>query len=296
MNVLITGGTGLIGKHLCAKLKARGDKVFVLTRNVERAQKTLGEGVECSSTLDKFKRVPMDCLVNLAGERIDGARWNERFKKKLLDSRLQVTQECVDFIRSVDQKPVFISGSAIGFYGESQTQSFDESTSPEGGFTHELCSKWEACARQVEDQVPRLVMLRTGVVMAKHDGALKKMLPAFKMGVGGKVGRGSQWFSWIHLEDMVSVILFCMDNPVSGPINATAPNPVNQLELAKTLGRVLRRPTLFPLPSFMVKFMFGEMGQTLLLEGQKVIPKALNQSEFVFQYPNLEEALTQLLK
>lgn len=297
MRILITGATGFIGTTLIKHLKKSGAEIIVLTRNVKKAKKKLSE-CDCINSLEKLENnQALTGIINLAGAQID-KRWSKRYKKVLLNSRLKTTQACVDLIKRLDTKPAwFISGSAIGYYGSQDDKPLNESSQPHQEFTHDLCKQWEDAANKATQDNVRVCLLRTGVVLGPKGGALKKMLTPFKWCLGGKVGSGKQWFSWIHMDDMVRLILFLMENETcKGAFNATSPNPVTNKVFTKTLGKVIRRPTIFPMPGFVVSLLFGEMGRTLLLKGQRVLPKKLQDSGFKFRYPELKDALTQILK
>lgn len=295
MYILVTGGTGFIGRHLIPKLKALGHKPIVLSRNPKKAKKLLGCAVVAS--LQQIKAsTPIQGMINLAGAPID-KRWSKSYKQKLLDSRVGTTEALIALADRLETKPDwFISGSAIGFYGSQGDKPLDESSPPSDGFTHQLCQQWEQTALKMRKHGTRVCLLRTGVVLGHKGGALKRMLPPFRFGLGGRLGNGQQMFSWIAMDDMIRVIEWLMTSQLEGPVNATAPNPVTNLGLTKALGKVLKRPTVFPMPAWVVKLLFGEMGKTLLLEGQKVIPRQLLDHGFRFDYPEIEQALHKAIK
>lgn len=297
--MLITGGTGFIGRHLSAQAMSHGWQVIVLTRDTASAAGRLPAGIRLIDSLDRLTQgEPVDAVVNLAGEPLAARRWTEARKQKFIDSRVATTQALYQFFAAREQRPqVLISGSAIGFYGagNGQDKPVDESAGVVDNFSHQLCQQWEQSAAPFESLGTRLIYLRTGIVLGE-EGALAKMLPPFKFGLGGPVGDGQQWMPWIHIDDMVALILHSVDqSDLSGPVNATAPNPVRNREFTRQLGAALHRPAIFPMPGPLVRILFGQMGEELLLQGQRVVPSKVQHSGFNFQYPLLEDALTDLL-
>ena len=294
--ILVTGGTGFIGRNLCQRALDRGWQVIVLTRNSKAAAKKLPPAVQLIERLSDLKpELAIEIVVNLAGQPLAEGRWTEARKQNFIDSRVGTTKDLYTFFSARDLKPsVLISGSAIGYYGPGE-HSVDESATGTDCFSHRLCRDWEASAAQFEKLGCRVCYLRTGIVLG-DEGALAKMLPAFKLALGGPMGSGDQWMSWVHIEDMVSVIMHCIEREtLRGAVNATAPNPATNRQFSKALGAALKRPAIFTMPAPVVKLLFGEMGEELLLQGQSVAPKKLKDSGFEFQYPNLEMALTHLL-
>jgi uncharacterized protein len=293
MKVAITGATGFVGSRLVEKLLAQGDQVLVLTRNASNAQAKFPQAQIVQyrplESGDWQKLIEgCDAVVNLAGEPIAEKKWTAEQKKIILDSRELGTQKIVAAIEQANPKPqVLINASAIGYYGISETATFDE-TSPAGSdFLAEICQKWEAAAQATSI---RSVVLRFGIVLG-NGGALAKMVPAFKMFVGGPIGSGNQWFSWIQVDDVVAMILTALqDVNMSGTFNATAPQPVKMKELCQQLGAVMARPSWMPVPGFVLETMLGE-GATVVLDGQQVLPKALLDRGFSFQYPEISAAL-----
>ena len=295
MNILITGGTGLIGRALIQHLHA--DRIIVLTRNLASAAKRLPQNIELVTTLADVNFDELDVVVNLAGEAIVDKRWSSAQKDIICQSRWQVTQSLVEKMQSATKPPhCFISGSAIGFYGRQNASAIDENhQNVYNEFSHHICKKWEDIALSAQSDKTRVCILRTGIVLANNGGALQKMLPAFKFGLGGPIADGKQFMSWIHIDDMIAVILAAIYQPsLTGIINATAPMPVSNQEFSKTLSKVLSRPCIFRVPAFMLRILMGESAD-LVLYGQNVLPQKLLKNNFKFQYPALQVALKQLL-
>lgn len=303
MRIAITGGSGFIGRRLVARLLEQGDQVLVLTRRLEQARRILGES-------PNLKLLPYDPhqpqawaaalegyegIVNLAGEPLASSRWTETKKKEIRRSRVETTQALVQALASLNQKPqVMISSSAVGYYGSHpEGDPLTETDPPAQDFLAEVCQAWEAAARPVEELGIRLAILRTGIVLGPDGGALGQMLAPFQFFIGGTIGSGKQWLSWIHREDWVSLVCFLLEQG-SGVFNATAPNPVQMEEFCRTLGQVLGRPSWLPVPELALELLLGEAAQ-VVLTGQKVIPQAALQMGFTFQYPQLKEALRQIL-
>jgi uncharacterized protein (TIGR01777 family) len=293
--ILVTGGSGFIGRNLCKRLTGSAEKIIVLSRNPVNAAKVLPQSVEIISDLTQLNE-PVDILINLAGEPI-AERWSEKRKATITQSRIQTTQALCEYFKQAD-KPlsVVISGSAIGYYGGgiANNQPVTEKGAVEPNFSSKLCADWENTAQQFEQLGARVCLLRTGIVLGEQ-GALSKLLPAFKLGLGGAIASGKQWMPWIHIDDMVEIIVFAIQNDLSGPINCTAPNPVTNREFAKTLGKVLKRPAIAPMPAAIVKLLFGQMGDELMIQGQSVIPQKVQDRGFQFNYSDLHSALRQLL-
>lgn len=293
MRVLITGGSGFIGQALTRALLARGDQVVILSRQPERVPVKAGQ--QCVSSLQQIEG-NIDAVVNLAGAPIVDRRWTQARKQLLLDSRIKTTRELVHWIGEQASPPdVLVSGSAIGYYGSHLDEVLDETADPAPGFPHQLCHDWEQAALDARDAGVRVCLIRTGVVLGQG-GALAKMLPAFKLGLGGPIGNGQQWMSWIHLDDEVGAILYLLDNPaLQGPFNLTAPEPVTNEIFSKTLARVLGRPAFMRVPAVMMRLMLGEASE-LLVEGQRVVPANLHTAGYVFKYPALESAFKSVLQ
>lgn len=269
-----------------------------LVRNRSKGKALEAKGIDvihCLSELDNVD--PFDAIINLAGEPIADKRWSKPQKKTICDSRWDTTASLVSLIAKSTEKPaVFISGSAIGYYGISQENTFDESSRPEQeDFCHVVCKQWEQIASQC-DPATRTVLLRTGVVLGTQGGALKKMWWPFKLGLGGKLGSGRQPFSWIHIDDMVTAINFILTNEsMSGPCNLTAPTPVSNKTFTQAVARAMRRPAIFPVPRPILKLLMGEAA-TLLLDGQRVVPQKLLNHGFKFQYADITSTMNQLTK
>ena len=296
MNILITGGTGFIGSALCKKLLInKNNKLTLLSRNPGEI-KIPAKAISSLSQLEKD--ASFDVIINLAGEPIADKRWTENQKRKIITSRTDTTDKIIEFIKTAKKKPVLlINGSAIGFYGINKTNmDIDENGKGDNSFSSDLCKQWEAAAVQANSFGVRTCLLRTGIVLGKNGGALNKMLPPFKMGLGGKIGSGQQWMPWIHLDDLVGIILHCIEhNDLDGAINATAPNPSTNQNFTKTLGKILNRPTIFSIPEIIIKLLMGQMGVELLLSGKKILPIKISDKGYQFQYPKLENALQNIL-
>lgn len=299
MNILITGGTGFIGSVLCSRLLDVGHHAVLLSRHPELIQAPLS-GINDLQELNTDSG--FDAVINLAGEPIADKRWSTKQKQRILASRLDTTQALINYLKSTKHKPeVLISGSAIGYYGVGDSaanvnESVDESFSGDESFSSQLCQQWEAIALQAQTLGIRTCLLRTGIVLGNGGGALSKMLPIFKLGLGGKIGSGKQWMPWIHRDDLLGIILHCLKQPdVQGAINAVSPNPVSNQVFTTALGQALKRPTFFPLPAIIVKLLMGQMGEELLLAGKKVLPTKALDSGYKFQYNKLEEALLDIV-
>ncbi|GAA4096644.1 TIGR01777 family oxidoreductase [Zhongshania borealis] len=295
MNVLITGGTGFIGSALCNHLHQEGHRLIVKTRHPELVDSRMTAVSDLSELPAKDS---IDAVINLAGESIAGKRWSAAQKQKIVASRIKTTEELIRFLEGLESKPsVLISASAIGVYGVGVTDdSIDESCTGDASFSSCLCAQWEACAMRAEGLGIRTCILRIGIVIGPGGGALAKMIPPFKLGLGGRIGSGKQWMSWIHLRDLISIIDLCItDMCFQGPINCTAPNPVTNREFTHVLGQCLKRPSRLPMPSFLVKLLLGEMGSELLLAGKQVRPAKLESLGFSFQFERLEPALLNVI-
>lgn len=292
MKVALTGSTGLIGRALTRALQERGDEAIGASR---RAEGPLhwdpGSGFSPADALSGY-----DAVVHLAGENIAAKRWTAAQKRRIHDSRVDGTRVVVEAIEAADPRPsVFVCGAAVGYYGNRGDELLDETASAGSGFLAELCVEWEAAATRASELGVRLVILRTGLVMSREGGPLAKMLPAFKLGGGGKLGDGQQWMSWIHADDLTRVLLRALDDgAMSGAFNAVAPGAVTNAEFTRTLGKVIHRPTFMTVPAFALRTVFGELASALL-EGQRATPAALESLGFSFEHPELQPALEHLL-
>ena len=291
MRVAITGSHGLIGTALKAALIARGH----IPISVVRGDAAPGEipWDPATGALDRAALVGVDAVVNLAGPSIAGHRWTDSYKRELRDARVAATTLISETIAATADGPrVLISASGVNYYGESDTATFDESAPAGDGFLAQLCVDWEASTAAARDAGVRVAVIRTGMVLSAEGGALAKMLPLFRFGLGGRFGSGRQWQSWIAIDDHVAAVIHVLEGAAAGPLNLTAPNPVTNREFAATLGRVLRRPAVIPVPRFGPALLFGrELVGTLLYRGQRVLPAALEADGFAFRFPTLDPAL-----
>ncbi|GAB4204845.1 MAG: TIGR01777 family oxidoreductase [Coleofasciculaceae cyanobacterium] len=301
MKVAITGATGFVGSRLVEQLQAQGHQPLILTRKPAAALRTFPnvEVVAYTPTESGDWQQAIagcDAVVNLAGEPIAEKRWTPQEKEEILNSRKLGTQKIVEAIAQANPKPkVLVNASAIGYYGTSETATFDE-TSPSGNdFLAEVCQAWEAQAQKVKEAGVRLVILRFGIVLG-NGGALAKMIPPFQLFAGGPLGTGQQWVAWIHRDDLVRLIIEALTRPDwEGVFNATAPNPVRMSEFCQVLGDVLHRPSWLPVPSFALEALLGE-GAKVVLEGQQVLPKRTTSSGFEYRYPTVKQALEEILR
>ena len=305
MKVVIAGGSGFLGTPLTERLAARGDEVVILTRRPDpsgAAGRTREVGWRADGSAEPALAAEIDgadAVVNLAGAGIGDRRWNAARKQLLRDSRILSTRSLVRAVQSAVRRPlVFVQGSAIGFYGSTlDDRVFDESHPPGNDFLGRLCAEWESESKPVADMGCRLVRIRTGLALAAKGGVLGRMKLPFLFFVGGPVASGRQYFTWIHRDDWVAVAIWAIDTPsVSGPINATAPNPVTNAEFSKALGRALGRPSWLPVPGFAVKLTVGELADVGLLRGQRVIPRRALELGFRFAYPEVGEALSEIFR
>lgn len=298
LNIVICGGTGLIGTHLVNALVSEKHHIYILTRNTSNKKKTnsisyirwLNDGDQPEKHLDDI-----DVVINLAGESIN-SRWTNQQKEKIMSSRIEATKNCLALMEKLSKKPtVFLNASAVGFYGTSTTNHFTEEDEIAGtDFLANVVKNWEKEAILAETIGVRTVLLRFGVILAKDGGALPKMLIPYKLFAGGTVGTGEQWLSWVHIEDVVRLILFAIEHEeVHGPLNITSPQPMKMKNFGKLLAKNIGRPHWLPTPSFALKLMLGEMSM-LVLEGQHVYPKKAIDHGFQFSYSNLNEALESL--
>lgn len=299
MQYLITGGTGFIGRRLVHRLLNEGHQVIVLSRQPAKdVRLQLSTRVKPVSSLSAVNpSTCFDAVINLAGEGIFDKRWSRARKKVLLDSRIGVTSELVDLIERMENKPgCFISASAVGYYGFSRPgEELDESATVGSDFAATLCDRWERVARRVENLGVRTCIVRIGVVLHPGGGALQKMLPVFRLGLGGPIGSGGQVMSWIHMDDMLNALIYLVNHgETNGVFNAVAPEILTNRAFAKALGRAVRRPAIITTPECVLTLMLGESAQ-LLTQGQAVIPRRLQEAGFTFAYPNAKKALASLL-
>ncbi|OBU31528.1 TIGR01777 family oxidoreductase [Photobacterium kishitanii] len=298
MNILVTGATGLIGKALLPHLNH--DAITVLSRNPTRAYQSLGHHIHAIDSLDNLENLDQfDVVINLAGEPIMGKRWSDNQKSIIQHSRWDLTQQLVDKINNGTNPPhTFISGSAVGIYGDNQDKSIDETTPitvNDNDFSQQVCLRWEQIALQAQSTQTRVCILRTGIVLTKQGGALAKMLLPYQLGLGGKIGAGNQYFPWIHLHDMIKGILFVLNHAdAQGVFNFTAPNPVTNKVFSQTLATTLKRPHFLCTPAWVLKLGLGESSQ-LLLDSQRALPNKLLAEGFHFSFPSIEQALKQTL-
>ncbi|MEC7823993.1 MAG: TIGR01777 family oxidoreductase [Pseudomonadota bacterium] len=297
MHIFITGGTGLIGRHLIpALLRDASTKITVLTRDATKAKASLPDNVALVTSLDDTLDFDdVDAVINLAGEPIADKRWSETQKTRICESRWQITQQLTDKINAAEQPPAtFISGSAIGYYGRQGDKLVTEAfTEVHREFTHTVCEQWERIALQAS-QKSRVCLLRTGVVLSRDGGALSKMRLPFSLGLGGRIGDGNQYMSWIHINDMVAAILFLLKHKnCEGAYNLTAPTPVTNSEFVKAYAASLGRPAIFPMPALALKLLMGEAAD-LLLTGQRVVPQKLVDAGFKFSFTDIGSAFADI--
>lgn len=302
MKILLTGGTGLIGRSLVVELIRQGHFIVLYTRDKTNARQRFEAPcphfdaiIDCLDDVDFNK---LDAVINLAGEPIVDKRWTEKQKQVLCDSRWLLTRDISSKILAAETPPsVFISGSAIGVYGRQGETHVDESLTdfyPE--FSSKLCLQWEKYAGKADTDKTRVCLLRTGIVLSEKGGALAKMLPAFRLGLGGPISHGQQAMSWVHIQDMVAMIIFLLEQPeLRGAFNMTSPNPVSNKTFSKTLASTLNKPCIFKVPAWVLKLAMGEMSD-LLIYGQYVYPQKLEDAGYVFRHPQLKSALNQLLQ
>ena len=291
MKILIAGASGLIGSALIPILQADGAEVTRLVRATPKPGEI--EWHPNQDTMDPARLEGFDAVINLAGENVAGGRWSEEQKRKIHDSRVNGTHLLSEAMAKLSRRPrVFICASATGFYGDRDDEVLDEHSDSGGGFLAGVCREWEKATEPAANEGVRVVNLRFGVILAREGGMLAKLLTPFKMGMGGKVGSGKQFISWVAIDDAVGVIKLALhDETFRGPVNVVSPNPVTNEVLTKTLGQVLSRPTALAMPAFAARLAFGEMADEMLLSSQYVVPKRLNDAGYEFKYPELEAAL-----
>ncbi|MDG2617481.1 TIGR01777 family oxidoreductase [Thermoleptolyngbya sichuanensis XZ-Cy5] len=306
MKIAVTGATGFVGTRLVERLLEEGHRVIALTRSKAHGDRVFPQAA--FPNVDVVEYTPLesgewqqvlsgcDGVVNLAGAGIADERWTPERKQEILDSRKVGTEKIVEAIAQASPKPsVLVNASAIGYYGTSETATFDESSAPGDDFLAQVCQAWEAAAESAQTSGTRVVILRTGIVLGMG-GALGKMLTPFRLFAGGPLGTGRQWFSWIHREDLVNLILKALtDSSLSGVYNATAPNPVRMAEFCQTLGQVMGRPSWLPVPAFALEALLGDAAQ-VVLEGQQVLPKRTQEAGFAYQYSDVKAAIANILQ
>lgn len=298
MHILLTGGTGLIGRPLVSRLLQSGHHVSVVTRNVSAAREKLGDAIQLWSGLDHQTDLNgFDAVINLAGEPIAAKRWTDSQKRRLCDSRWGITERLAELILASSSPPgVLISGSATGFYGNTDEHLVTEEDPGHDEFTHRLCKTWEDLALRASSEKTRVCLLRTGVVLSKKGGALSQMKTPFKFGVGGPLGNGKQFMPWIHIDDMLNGIIWLLEHAaLSGPFNLVAPYAVRNEQFAAALGNVMNRPTFIRTPAAAIRLLMGESA-VLVLGGQHVLPHRLEASGFSFRWYQLDEALEDVLR
>ena len=301
MKVIVSGGSGLIGRALVADLAAGGHEATVLSRNPDRVR-GLPDGVTAAAwdASDAASLTPLlagaDAVVHLAGEGIADGRWTAERKRRIRDSRVESSAAIAAAFVDADPRPaVLLQGSAVGYYGPRGAEELTEESASGDDFLAEVCREWEEASAAVEELGVRRALLRTGVVLARDGGALPKMLLPFRLFAGGPAGSGRQYMPWIHLADEVGAIRFLLDSPgARGPFNLTAPEPLSNREFSRVLGRVLGRPSFLPAPAFALKLALGEMSK-IVLEGQRAVPRRLQEAGYRFRFPSLEAALSDLL-
>lgn len=301
MRILMTGGTGFVGRQLTSRLVQEGHEVTILTRSLKGERETPkgvsyleGDPTKKGSWQGEIRN--HDGLINLAGASIF-SKWTEEHKKAIRESRILTTQNIVEGIPSPLEKPFHLfSTSAVGYYGFCGDEELTEESPPGNDFLARIAIEWEGEALKAREKGARVVITRFGIVLGEKGGALSQMIPLFKKYIGGPIGSGNQWFSWIHIKDLAEAFVFLLNHPeISGPVNVCSPQPVRNKELAKALGKALHRPSFIPAPAFMVRWVLGEFG-SVILEGQRVIPKRLLESGFKFQYPDIHQALQSIIK
>jgi len=295
-SIAITGASGLIGTALSHHLAARGHRVVRFTRQSSTGADSIAWNPK-SGSIEADKLRGVDAIVHLAGAGIGDKRWTTDYKREILESRTKSTALLASTLAGMSDGPkVLLSGSAIGIYGESESTTFTEDSPAGSGFLADVCVQWEAATAPAEAAGVRVAHLRTGIVLSRKGGALKKLLPLFKLGAGGRMGSGLQWQSWISIDDEIAAIEHLLTSNVKGAVNLTAPQPVTQAEFTKTLARVLKRPSFLPVPTFGPKLLLGsELADALLFTGQKVLPTVLERDGFRFAHRDLESALRALL-
>lgn len=300
MKVIIAGGTGFLGQPLASSFAADGHEVVTLSRSGATAGRRAAEDSRSVAWTPNGNAGPWareldgaGAVINLAGESIAGHRWTTAHKQRIADSRTNATGSLVAAIKSASTPPpVFVSGSAVGYYGPRGDEVVTEETPPGRDFLAEVCKRWEAAASAAASARTRVLYLRTGIVLENGGGALPPMLPPFKFGLGGPIGSGRQYYPWIHRDDWVGLVRWCVDTTsVDGPVNGTGPQPVENREFARAIGRAMHRPVFMPAPAFAMRILLGEMADALVLSGQRAVPAKAERLGFRFRYPTVDDAL-----
>lgn len=297
MHILLTGGTGLIGRRLCRHWLDQGHRLTVWSRKPDDVPRLCGASVRGIAHPDDLGSEPVDAVINLAGAPIADRPWTRKRKMLLWDSRITLTEQLITWLERREQKPgVLISGSAVGWYGDGGERELDETSQPVSeDFASRLCIAWEETAQRAEAFGIRVVLLRTGLVLARDGGMMQRLLPPFKMGMGGPIGNGRQWMPWVHIDDQIAAIDFLLNREdAQGPYNACAPSPVRNRDFAKTLAGILHRPAFMPMPAIALRVLMGELS-ILLLGGQRARPNRLLEAGFTFRFTDLHAALEDLL-
>jgi uncharacterized protein (TIGR01777 family) len=297
MHILLTGGTGLIGRRLCRHWLDQGHQLSVWSRKPDQVTRLCGAGVRGIAHPDDIGSQHVDAVINLAGAPIADRPWTRKRKMLLWDSRITLTEQLITWLERREQKPdVLISGSAVGWYGDGGERELDEESAPVSeDFASQLCIAWEETAQRAEAFGIRVVLLRTGLVLANEGGMMQRLLPPFKLGMGGPIGNGRQWMPWVHIEDQIAAIDFLLNREdAQGPYNACAPSPVRNRDFAKTLASLLHRPAFMPMPAVALRLLLGELS-ILLLGGQRARPNRLQAAGFTFRFTDLHAALDNLL-
>lgn len=301
MKVLVTGATGFVGKKVVEKLLAKNHQVIVLTRNPQKAQNLWGDKVTAFAWNTTKEQVPaaalegVDGVINLVGENISEARWCEKQKQKIYDSRILSTKNLMESLIKMPKKPVVISTSAIGVYGPRDNELISESTVVGAGFLANVCEDWERIALDYKKDLPRLAIIRVGVVLGKNGGLIKKLMPIFSKGIGGPIGNGKQWMSWIHIEDLANLYVFALEtSSVEGIINGVSPYPITNKNFTKAFGKAVKRPAFFKVPPVALKILMGQMS-CIALDSQKIVSERLKMLGFNFEYARADKALENLV-
>jgi uncharacterized protein (TIGR01777 family) len=304
MKILVLGGTGSIGTQLIEKLLKRDNEVYVFTRNEKKARRLFGDKVFVQQwrtddyiILQEYAH-KVEVVINLAGENIGKKRWKGDQKRKILSSRVNIGKALSFALKQSQDKPyLLIQSSAVSYYGFSEDKEFTEDSPNGEGFLPMVTKQWEESVRNVEEDNTRKIFIRTGIVLGKSGGMLPQMIKPFSYFIGGPLGSGRQWLSWVHIDDATEAIVQLAEKDgLSGAFNLTAPNPVTMKEFARILGKVMKKPSWLPVPAFLLKAVFGDMSRETMLQGQKVMPKRLQELGFEFKYPGLEEALHDLVR